>query len=680
MINRNQMSKSEMTSKIKSLMNINESSQSKSNHGFELVKKGADGNAYAIVKENHEYFIKKAKIKENLNYSDFNYIGGLANKRSFVFESFSKATQSLNLRLMDLNENFGFVDSGEFNLFKNDMEVSEVPPMVSLGDDIEMVPEEDMIEMSDEEIAIDNMITGIIPDDEPQAELPIESHEEDPIDSMADRIMEQYKKLDSILKIDDVKKKTLDETKYTLKVPNAEPEVSPEPEMSNDLPDMGDSNGGEEISATNTDSGNDKPFDDEPFDAGVEASEEEDPKKFIQQLSGKLGQSLRKYSDETGQPDFELEKFAINSVVSATHTSEMDENDREDIINKINSSGMDDENNSENEINTDNDSDLSDEGDETPIQNDEEDNQDIKLENSQIWEPIDKESKPLFVDATLGVDLQESNPCWSGYKQLGTKEKNGKEVPNCVPINENDLGETYTHFAILLKSNKIVNGWDYSGVDTPSIKEYTREDLRNDFPDHKLSDFKVVTKKNLINSGINPNDSSNWIKYEGSEINETIENIYAFYLKENFENKTNSDIFEEKESMDNPVETPVKPQISEPERRIKRKSKPFHLPNRPQVSPTPKALKEEVKDDYQVYHNTYGSAIETALEYAEDRGYEYSHEEYFNKIASGPRKPSNGDTNKISMTLYKDGEEIKEMLHIQVYGMGNKYELNCYIN
>ena len=26
--------------------------------------------------------------------------------------------------------------------------------------------------------------------------------------------------------------------------------------------------------------------------------------------------------------------------------------------------------------------------------------------------------------------------CWSGYKQVGMKDKNGKQVPNCVPINK----------------------------------------------------------------------------------------------------------------------------------------------------------------------------------------------------------------------------------------------------
>lgn len=86
----------------------------------------------------------------------------------------------------------------------------------------------------------------------------------------------------------------------------------------------------------------DKPFDDEPFDAGVEADEESDPKKFIEQLTGKLGQSLRKYNEDQGEPDFELEKFAVNSLLSATHTGEMDAKDQKDIIKKVKGSGKGD--------------------------------------------------------------------------------------------------------------------------------------------------------------------------------------------------------------------------------------------------------------------------------------------------------------------------------------------------
>ena len=28
---------------------------------------------------------------------------------------------------------------------------------------------------------------------------------------------------------------------------------------------------------------------------------------------------------------------------------------------------------------------------------------------------------------------KQEDPCWKGYEQVGTKIKNGKTVPNCVP-------------------------------------------------------------------------------------------------------------------------------------------------------------------------------------------------------------------------------------------------------
>ena len=34
--------------------------------------------------------------------------------------------------------------------------------------------------------------------------------------------------------------------------------------------------------------------------------------------------------------------------------------------------------------------------------------------------------------------IDESDPCWSGYEMIGMKKKNGRKVPNCVPINEAD--------------------------------------------------------------------------------------------------------------------------------------------------------------------------------------------------------------------------------------------------
>lgn len=31
---------------------------------------------------------------------------------------------------------------------------------------------------------------------------------------------------------------------------------------------------------------------------------------------------------------------------------------------------------------------------------------------------------------------EDKDPCWKNYEQIGTKKKNGKEVPNCVPKTE----------------------------------------------------------------------------------------------------------------------------------------------------------------------------------------------------------------------------------------------------
>lgn len=139
----------------------------------------------------------------------------------------------------------------------------------------------------------------------------------------------------------------IEETKYKLKVDAPSTDSSfgaAEPTADAGAENFAPEDGGlSDFEDAAPEEGNaDKPFDDEPFDAGVEADEDTDPKKYIQQLSGKLGQSLRQYTETEGQPDFDLEKFAVNSVLSATHTSEMDKGDQKDIINKVKGAGKDD--------------------------------------------------------------------------------------------------------------------------------------------------------------------------------------------------------------------------------------------------------------------------------------------------------------------------------------------------
>ena len=87
----------------------------------------------------------------------------------------------------------------------------------------------------------------------------------------------------------------------------------------------------------------------------------------------------------------------------------------------------------------------------------------------------------------------------------------------------------------------------------------------------------------------------------------------------------------------------------------------------------------EAKSDYEVYHKSYTSAIQAAKAYAEKKGYEINDDDSFRQIGMGPRKPSEGKTNKFSIELSKDGKVQRKKLQIQVYGMKNSYELNAYI-
>jgi hypothetical protein len=288
----------------------------------------------------------------------------------------------------------------------------------------------------------------------------------------------------------------IDETKYKLKLDNPSP--APADNSLDGLEDLGAEDGGlEGLEDLGAEGGaNDKPFNDEPFDAGVEADEDENPQKFIQQLAGKLGQSLRKYTEQQGQPDFDLEKFAINSVISATHTSEMDDNDQKDIINKIKSSGKGegdidvnvdvdtDADNKDVNVNADSQSGGDNLDDEIPqeenfnlgesdmmVSNLKNLRQDVDKILSMDKETREKKLKGMdWADDHISTSTDDAeevadfltsesdNPCWSGYKQVGMKEKDGKEVPNCVPIKEskNNLSNAVKDSNFVSK-DKIIN-------------------------------------------------------------------------------------------------------------------------------------------------------------------------------------------------------------------------------
>lgn len=115
----------EILERQKQLMGISSINEDKKNYAVELTKVGPDGNAYAVIRENHEWYIKKANKVKNLIAEDFKYIGGLQNKKQESYPSYAKAIKHLNLKFKSLAEAYNF--DGEINVFENDNLLSETP-------------------------------------------------------------------------------------------------------------------------------------------------------------------------------------------------------------------------------------------------------------------------------------------------------------------------------------------------------------------------------------------------------------------------------------------------------------------------------------------------------------------------------------------------------------------------
>jgi hypothetical protein len=103
--------------------------------------------------------------------------------------------------------------------------------------------------------------------------------------------------------------------------------------------------------------------------------------------------------------------------------------------------------------------------------------------------------------AHMEEEKKMSNPCWKGYKAYGMKKKDGKEVPNCVPVEEQGSSATpyterptYESAAWQRKEGKNPEG----GLNRKGIASYRREN-----PGSKLS-MAVTTKPSKLDPDSKP--------------------------------------------------------------------------------------------------------------------------------------------------------------------------------
>jgi hypothetical protein len=263
--------------------------ESKSFSELELIKKGPNGIVYGIVRENHDYFIKTSnKPYGKFLSEDFQYIGGLQNKGTEKYHSYSEALKHLNIKFDMLNESYGVEYNN--NIFESDG--NAIVGGAGFGFVLE----------KEEEIILD------------------------------DDIKEQKK----VLKVD--------------APASATPAAPVEDEVSDDEFDFSDT-------SSETDTEEDSFEDESETDVedtestgeeGTEDLGDDEITKKIQKMTGKIGQMLR----DSEEVDPKLEKYVINSIISALHLDEMDESDKEDIISKFEGEDEEDSFGSDSDLDT----------------------------------------------------------------------------------------------------------------------------------------------------------------------------------------------------------------------------------------------------------------------------------------------------------------------------------------
>lgn len=227
----------------------------------------------------------------------------------------------------------------------------------------------------------------------------------------------------------------------------AEPTPAAEPpmDMGMDTPDMGGEPMGDGTMNQEPmgDMGTEPPMDDmnaEPMGGEVEDVdidvEEEGPSslKLIQKLTGKLSQRLRMFDKDKGMDSQDI-KYVLNSIISAINLQKLDDDDREDIVDKL--EGFDEygkEGEGELDFGTEDEFDM---GDESMGG---EENVDIDINDSEpMGEPETKEGYQTVMDSIFGES--EVEKVLSKYFEVKNEESPILENKNKIDFLKNKINK-----------------------------------------------------------------------------------------------------------------------------------------------------------------------------------------------------------------------------------------------
>lgn len=237
----------------------------------------ADGNLYGIVKEKSGYIIKKG-----LNESELGYSEPMRNRK--YYRSYADAMKKLNLVVSEVNRNEGndfevplIGEQPKKKFILKTPKAPAAPEGPAAGDDLPPPPPTPATDVAPPPPApaTDEMGMSPAPATDDMG-MPMAPEGEDMGMPMA---------------------------------PEGEEGMEPSPE--DEMPPMGD-------------------------EEGMESDDEEGPTglKMIQKLTGKLSQKIRSFDKDKGMDSQDI-KYVINSIISAIDIKNLDEDDREEIVDKI---------------------------------------------------------------------------------------------------------------------------------------------------------------------------------------------------------------------------------------------------------------------------------------------------------------------------------------------------------
>ena len=87
----------------------------------------------------------------------------------------------------------------------------------------------------------------------------------------------------------------------------------------------------------------------------------------------------------------------------------------------------------------------------------------------------------------------------------------------------------------------------------------------------------------------------------------------------------------------------------------------------------------EGKNDYEIYHSSYSNAVTELMKFVKKNKYSISEDDIFSEITTGPGKPRDGETHRMSFILNDlQGYPTRKSISVQIAGLSKSFELNMY--